>query len=164
MFSKKEILITIMSILFFSLLIFALPQLEKIVSNRKTYDYKEEEKKELVVDKYICTFSSKSNVLKNVLEATFYIDNEQVKRIYTKESKTYLKKEDYEEAVKSVEKNIQTDNLEIKVTLDRVNYTIITVRGENILPTSKVKYPTNYHELKTYLEKNNYTCTIRYKK
>lgn len=163
MFTKKEIVITTLFIVFFSILVLFLPFLEGKISNRKTYEYNEEEKKEREIGKYVCTFSSSSNLLKNVIEATFYLDQEQVTRIYTKESKTYMKKEDYNYAVRSIPANVETENLERKTTLDELNYTIITVQGENIKEDSKVNYPTTYHELTEYLEKNKYTCTIRYK-
>lgn len=163
MFTKKEIVITTLFIVFFALLVLFLPFLEGKIFNRKTYEYEEEEKQEREISKYVCTFSSNSNILKTVVEATFYLDKEQVTRIYTKESKTYMKKEDYNNALKSIPANVETEDLERKTTLDEMNFTIITVKGENIKEDSKVSYPTTYNELTEYLEKNNYTCTIRYK-
>lgn len=164
MFTKKEIIITMVFVLFFAILIYLLPVIEENVFRRKKYDYEVEEKLKKEVDKYICTFSSNSNLLKTVIEATFYINNDSVTRIYTRKSETYNNKENYDNALLSVEKNIETENLEIKTTLDDLNYTIITTKGQNILNGTKYEYPTTYNELSEYLKKSNYTCTIRYKK
>lgn len=164
MFTKKELVIALLFIIFFAGLIFFLPTIEEKVFGRKTYEYEEKGEKVKKIEKYVCTFSSNSNVLKNVIEATFYINGNDVTRIYTKESKTYLRKQDYESAVLSIEKNIETEDLELKTTKDDLNYTIITVKGQNIKNDTKVSYPTTYNELSEYLKKNNYTCTIRYKK
>lgn len=163
MFTKKEILITVGTIAFFSALIFFLPQLEGKIVNRKTFEYEEEEQKIRTVDKYLCTFSSKSNLMSNVIEATFYMSGTNVTRIYTKESTTYKKKDAYLSATKVLEKNIETEDYAVKSTLDDINYTIITVKGINIKQNTKTDYPIIQQDLVNYLEKNNYTCTIRYK-
>ena len=164
MFTKKEILTTISFVLLFGILIYFLPTIEENIFKRKTYEYEEEtiEKKE--IDKYICNFASNSNMLKRIIEVTFYINGDSVTRIYSKKSETYSNKENYNNALKSIEKDIKIDNLEIKTTLDDMNYTIITSKGENVVENKKYEYPTTFNELNTYLKKNNYTCTIRYKK
>lgn len=164
MFTKKELVIAILFIIFFAGLIFLLPTLESKIFNRKSYEYEGEKEEIKEIDKYVCTFSSNSNLLKSVIEATFYIDGEKVTRIYTKKSDTYMQKKDYENALESIEKNVETEDLEIKTTLDEMNYTIITVKGQNIKEDTTVSYPTTHSELSNYLEQNNYTCTIRYKK
>ena len=162
MFSKKEILVSVLAVAFFGLLILELPKLEKILSNRKEFEYNEETSAKKQVDKFICTFSSKSNVLTTIIEANFYINEDKVTRIYTKTSRSYAKKIDFEGA--TIKEDVKTDTLEIKTTKDELNYTIIETKGENITESTKTTYPTKYDELTKYLETNNYTCTIRYKK
>lgn len=164
MSSKKDLIIGIIAVVFFGLLIFELPNIEKIISGRKDYEYNESEDPKKQIDKYVCTFGTKSNVMSKILEATFYIDKDNVTRIYTKESRSYTKKIDFEGAVAALKEDVKTDTLETKTTLDNLNYTIIEVRGEDITPTTKTNYPTTYKELTKYLETNKYTCTIRYKK
>lgn len=164
MYSKKEITVIILGIIFFALLIVELPYLERKLSNRKEFNYDEKTEQTKQIDKYVCTFQSKSNTLSQMIEATFYIDNDKVKRIYTKTSKSYTKKSDFESAVAGLKQDVKTENLETKTTLDNLNYTIIEVRGEDIVDKVKTTYPTDYKELTEYLDKNNYACTIRYKK
>ncbi len=163
MFTKKEIIITILGILAGATLIFFLPTIENKLSNRKVYEYEFDEEKRLIVDKYVCTFASNSNLLKSNIEATFYINEEKVTRIYTRKTETYTKKENYEEALKGIQKNIDTEDHTLKIAQDNINWTIITTEAQNIKEGTKVSYPTAYEELKKYLETNNYTCTIRYK-
>jgi hypothetical protein len=163
MYTKKEIIITILLIAFFTLLIVGLPQLEKVISGRKTYDYKREETTEKQVEKYICTSSVDNDILTSIKEATFYITEDKVTRIYTKESKTYKNKQDFTNASKTLEDNVTTDDLETKSTVDEVNWTIILVRAENITDQTVTDYPTTNTALAEYLEQNEYTCTIRYK-
>lgn len=164
MFTKKELITASLFIIFFAGIIYFLPTLEENISNRKIYEYEEKKENVKEIEKYICNFSSNSNVLKSIIEATFYINGDNVTRIYTKESKTYSKEQDYKSAVSSIEPNIETKDLEMKTTKDDLNYTIIIVKGQNIKEGTKVNYPTKYNELSEYLKKNNYTCTIRYKK
>ena len=129
MFSKKEILVSVLAVAFFGLLILELPKLEKILSNRKEFEYNEETSAKKQVDKYICTFSSKSNVLTTIIEATFYIIEDKVTSIYTKTSRSYAKKIDFEGA--TITEDVKTDTLEIKTTKDELNSTIIETKGEN---------------------------------
>lgn len=164
MYSRKEIIIGVLTVLFFGILIFELPNLERIISNRKEYKYDENNNNKKQIDKYICTFSSKSNVLTTIIEATFYIDEDNVTRIYTRTSRSYAKKIDFEGATAALTEDVKTETLETKTTIDELNYTIIEVKGEDITQTTKTTYPTTHDELTKYLETNNYTCTIRYKK
>ncbi len=163
MFTKKEIIITIIGITLGTILIYFLPQIEEKFSNRKIYEYDQETAPKQVVDKYICTFGSNSNLLKLNIEATFYINNNKVSRIYTRKTETYTKESDYKEASQAIEKNIDTENHTLKTSLDNINWTIIVTEGINITDGVKTNYPNDYEELKTYLETNKYTCTIRYK-
>lgn len=162
--SKKDCIIFVVVAILMGGLIYFLPQIDSLITGKKL-NGKEEEvvstKKE--VDKYTCTFGSNSNLIRQNIEATFYLSNEQVTRIYTRQTQTYPKKEDYQNALKDVEKESKDEDYTVKVALDNINNTIITTKGINIKEGTKVDYPTKYEELTDYLEKNNYTCSVHYK-
>lgn len=163
MFTKKEIIITIIGIALGVILIYFLPEIEEKLSNRKVYEYDPETAPKQVIDKYICTFGSNSNLLKLNIEATFYLTDEKVTRIYTRKTETYTNEADYEEAATAKQKDIDTEDHTLKTSLDNINWTVIVTEGLNIKDGVKTSYPTEYKELKKYLETNKYTCTIRYK-
>jgi hypothetical protein len=163
MFSKKEIIIFIACVITFGLIIYFLPNIESKLTGRKLYEEEEVVSTKKEVDKYICTFGSNSNTLKSNIEATFYLTDNKVTRIYTRKTETYTKKSDYDNALISKEEESTDIDYTVKVAEDNINYTIITTKGINIKDDTKVDYPTTYEELTEYLEKNNYTCSIRYK-
>lgn len=162
--SKKDIIVFLIVTILIGGLIYFLPQIDSLITGKKLHGKEEEvvsTKKE--VNKYICTFGSNSNLIRQNIEATFYLNNEQVTRIYTRQTQTYPKEEDYQYALKEVEKENTDEDYTVKVALDNINNTIITTKGINIKEGTKVDYPTNYEELTDYLEKNNYTCSVYYK-
>lgn len=162
--AKKDIIIFIVGSIVLGLIIYFLPVIDSKITGRKLYNEEEEVPNQTrLVDKYVCTFGSNSNLLRSNIEATFYLDNKLVTRIYTRQTETYTKKVDYENALKGVEKDNNDPDYTVKVIKDNTNYTLITTKGINIKAGTKVDYPTSYEELKSYLEKNNYTCSVHYK-
>ena len=162
--SKKDIILFIVGAGFLGLIVYFLPVIDSKLTGRKLYNEEEEvPDQKRFVDKYVCTFGSNSNLLRSNIEATFYLDNKMVTRIYTRQTETYTKKVDYENALKSVLKDNNDPDYTVKVAKDNINYTIITTKGINIKTGTKVDYPTSYEELTTYLETNNYTCSVYYK-
>lgn len=161
MFTKKEWVFVIICIILFVGLVVFLPEIDGFISNKKEYEY--DESLHSKVDRHICTHETRDTNGKTILEATFYISEENVTRIYTKESKTFTRKEDYDNALKTLEENKKTADYEVKITPDDTNYTIYTVKGINIKEGTSTNYPTNYEKLKEYLQANGYDCTVRYK-
>ena len=162
--SKKDVIVFLIVTVLVGGLIYFLPQIDSLITGKKVHGKEEEvvsTKKE--VDKYTCTFGSNSNLIRQNIEATFYLSNEQVTRIYTRQTQTYPQIEDYKNALKETEKENDDEDYTVKVALDDINNTIITTKGINIKEGIKVDYPTNYEELTNYLEKNNYTCSVHYK-
>lgn len=162
--SKKDVILFFIGAIFIGMLVYFLPQIDSKIRGQKLHGPEEEvTNKPKEVDKYICTFGSNSNLLRLNIEATFYLQNKKVTRIYTRQTKTYTKKEEYEDALKDVEKENKDVDYTVKVAKDNMNNTIITTKGINIKDGTKVDYPTSYEELTDYLEKNNYTCSVHYK-
>lgn len=162
--SKKDLIIFIVGAVVLGLVVYFLPVIDSKLTGRKLYNEEEDvpDQKRLV-DKYVCTFGSNSNLLRSNIEATFYLDNKLVTRIYTRQTETYTKKVDYENALKGAPKDNNDPDYTVKVARDNTNYTVITTKGINIKTGTKVDYPTSYEELKAYLENNNYTCSVHYK-
>lgn len=162
--SKKDIILFLVVAVLIGGLVYFLPQIDSKIRGHKLHGPEEDViNKPKEVDKYTCTFGSNSNLIRLNIEATFYLNDEKLTRIYTRQTKTYTKKEDYEDALKDVEKeNTDVDNT-VKVAKDNINNTIITTKGINIKEGIKVDYPITYEELTDYLEKNNYTCSVHYK-
>lgn len=162
--SKKDLTIFIVGAVVLGVIVYFLPVIDSKLTGRNLYSEEEEvpDQKRLV-NKYVCTFGSNSNLLRSNIEATFYLDNKVVTRIYTRQTETYTKKIDYENALKGVEKDNNDPDYTVKVAKDNINYTVITIKGINLKQGTKVDYPTSYEELKTYLENNNYTCSVHYK-
>ncbi len=162
--AKKDIIIFIVGSVLLGLVIYFLPVIDSKITGRKLYNEEEEvPSQKRLVDKYVCTFGSNSNLLRSNIEATFYLNNKEVTRIYTRQTETYTKKADYDNALKGIAKDNTDPDYTVKVIKDNINYTVITTKGINMKVGTKVDYPTSYEELKTYLEKNNYTCSAYYK-
>lgn len=162
--SKKDMVVFLVGAIVLGLVVYFLPVIDSKLTGRKMYSEEEEvyDHKKLV-DKYVCTFGSNSNLLRSNIEATFYLNDKVVTRIYTRQTETYTKNEDYQNALKDAPKENNDPDYTVKVARDNTNYTIITTKGINLKSGTKVDYPTSYEELTTYLENNNYTCSVHYK-
>jgi hypothetical protein len=163
MYTKKEIIIAVLAILFGMGLIYFLPTIENKLSNRKTFESDTETENIKIPEKYVCTSDSNDSLVRKITEATFYLTDENVTRIYTRITETYTKEADYNDATKNVKANLDTEDHTLKTVLDNLNWTVITVEAKNIKEGTTTTYPTEYEELKEYLEQNNYVCTIQYK-
>lgn len=163
MFTKKEKIVTIICVICGILLVYFLPTIEAFITGRKNYTYDEGKEPKKQVDKYICTYTSSSNAVSTTIDVTFTIENDTVTKMFSRESKAYNSLDSYKGALITLGSEVENEIERIKIIRDDENNTIITTKDQKVSLGAKINYPTNYKELKEYLDKNKYTCTIRYK-